>query len=981
MTTQLDELEAGSRLGGYSLRRKEALEHLQGTFYELIHEKTRATHIHLAVPDENNVFVLTFPTVPTDSTGVAHILEHIVLGGSRKYPIRSPFFSMMPRSLKTTMNASTAADATAYYFATRNKKDYFNLLSVYLDASFFPLITEQTFKQEAHRLEFKRPDDPASGLQFVGIVFNEMKAGNLTAPSRMGRAIGKSLFPDLTYANNSGGDPAVIPELTWEQLRAFHATHYHPSNSFFYTFGDFPLEEILPEIEAHVLAQFDHQPMDHSIPQQKSFERPVEVESSFALGPEEDPNKKSQALIAWKTIDTSNTPDVLAFEVLTETLLTNTAGPLRRALIDSGLGTSLADLSGFNSTYQESVFGAGLNGIEPNDAQRVETIVLETLESVASDGLDPQLVKAALHTVEFREREVSNSGLPYAFGLFLRLMRAFVHGADAHDLLQVERDLEELRSKIAREPFLEQLIHTHLLTNPHRARIVLTPDKELEQRLAREEQVRLAEIEKGLTEKDKGDLVRQATELEQLHEAKQDLSILPNLELTDVPMVFEDVPHKIERFDGTTIGWFPQPTNGISYLQLHCSFSGLPDRLKDLLPFFSYAIVRSGAGGVDYARLATRISLHTGGIEAHPHVRELAGGNARAFRQRLIVAGKALARNHNPFINILRDLLLSLELEPKRLKDLLAESLAGYENAILNAGQRFALSLSSSKLTPSRALGDRLSGVEQLRTIRRLSRFDDLQGLIEDLHEIRKHVLRTGNLDVCVTSEEQQFEQLRPAVTDLLKSLPAGPPDDMDPRPAAPRRHEALVTAVPIVFNAKAFKTVGAEHPDAPVLSVLASYMGTTYTHPEIREKGGAYGGRPTYDRESQLFAFMSWRDPNVARTYEVFEGAVREVIKGDIDDGDLKSAILAACGAADPLLSPDTKGQVRFFDDIAGYTLELKQKYKSGLLKVNVDDLKRVAETYLADGAEAVLTTIGNQRRIEEANAQMGGMFDISAA
>lgn len=980
--SSLKDFEVGDQIGGYKITRKEPLDHLQGTYYEIDHEKTGARHIHVAMPDDNNAFIVAFPTVPQDSTGIAHILEHAVLAGSERYPVKDPFFSMMTRSLNTFMNALTFHDDTTYLYSTRNKKDFFNLLDVYLDATFFPRLAEHSFKQEGHRLEFEVLDEPSSGLRYKGVVFNEMKANNASPGRAVTEAIGRGLFPDLTYAHNSGGEPEVMPDLTWEQLKQFHATHYHPSNAYFFTCGDLPLDQVLTEIEQKVLSRFDRIEIDVEIPDQKRRDKPITYEATFPVSEDEDTSKKSQSLVAWATTKTSDSFQTLAFEVLQEVLLANAASPLQKALIDSGLGDALSDGSGFNTNYKEAVFAAGLKGIEPSNAEAVEKVVLDTLEAAVTDGLDPEKVESALHQMEIQQREISNARFPYSLLVFFHLKPAYLYGGDPYRMLQFDRDIEQLRSKIEEGPFLENLIRDQLLNNPHRARIVASPDRQMDKKALEKELARLAKIEKGLSEEDKAQIVAETKKLKELQESHPDLSVLPSLELSDIPMQFEDVVHSIEDNETGKVAWFPQPTNGISYIAIQADTSGLPDNLKDLLPIFAYALTRSGAGSDDYLKMAERIDKYTGGLLSQAGVRELAGFDGLEFRQVLTLGGKALSRNHAPFIDILRDILTSVEFEPKRLKELIAEMKIRYESFIVQLGPQFVRSLAGAKLSPAQALGERMGGLTMLAKLRKLSLLENnLEEVIEQFFSIRNYLFRKGSLYFCVTSDDNSSDELRPLVESLLASVPSA--DIALEKPPAPEltlRHEAKTHAIPVVFNTKVFKTVGFGHKDAPALFVLGNLMKATFLHREIREKGGAYGGSSALDREGGQFYFLTWSDPNIVRTFEVFNAAVSEIIKGDIDPDDLKEAILTACGSVDPLLSPDIKGRVRFFDELAGYTLEKKEQFKQGLLKVTEQDLRRVAETYLSNGT-AAMATLGNPKKIEEANAEMGGIFEVSPA
>lgn len=969
---------SGQTIGGYEVLRKEPLEHLDGEYIELVHPSTGARHIHIACPDDNKTFGVLFPTVPQDSTGVAHILEHVALAGSERFDVRDPFFSMTSRSLKTFMNAMTSTDATVYPFSTRNTKDFFNLLEVYLDACFFPRLDEDSFKQEGHRFEFNDPADPDSGLIYRGVVFNEMKGAMATAAAVLGRGIGKALFPELTYANNSGGEPENIPDLTWEQLRNFHAHHYHPSSAHFFTYGDLELETVLTQIEKQVLSRFDRIEVDVDIPDVKRFSKARRFDLSYALSKQESRAKKGQALVAWATTRVSESFEVLALSILSKVLLGNPSSPLQKALIDSGLGEALADGTGFHRSYREAVFAAGLKSIEPEDASKVSDLVLATLKGLVDQGIEPERIDAAIHQVEIEEREVSNLGAPYGLKVFMTLLRGYFYGGDPYRSLRFDEDLDTLRSEMAKGGFFEGLIQRWLLDSQHRSLIVISADQDLEEKKRDAEQLRLASVQSRLSEQEKQRIVKDSKRLKEAQEAKQDLSSLPTLELSDVPSVATDVDCKEVLVSTNRIGFFTLPTNGLTYIDIRGDVTGLDDDLKDYLALFSTAVPKMGTSDDDYTKMSQRIAAYSGGISARTSVRTLAGHDG--FLQSWQMSGKALARNHPRFTSIFQDLLTSVEFEPKRLKEVIAQMKAQLEAFVVPGGTHYAVLLASSQLVPQSLLEERLGGLSVIALMKRLVETTDLNGVIDKLQRIRHHLFRAHSLQLCITSDGRSEDELRELIEATLNSLPSDPVSAAEtPISTQSVKHQARTTSVPVAFNAKVFPTVGYTHLDAPALAVLAPFMRQTYIHRELREKGGAYGGRVANDANSGLFSLASFRDPNIVRTFQVFEEAVQQASKGDIDREDVKEAILSVCSVIDPLESPDTKGRRRFFSDLAGYTVERREAFKQGVLRVIDEDLRRVADTYLVDKA-AAMATISNPDMVKTANEEMGNIFEISA-
>jgi presequence protease len=967
-------------IGGYTIRRRESLDRLDGAYLELEHDRTGARHIHIESIDDNNAFAVFFPTVPKDSTGVAHILEHVVLAGSQRYPVRDPFFSMTRRSLATFMNAMTSADWTMYPFSTRNAKDFMNLLDVYLDATFFPRLSEDSFKQEGIRFEFEDPADPKSGLRYKGVVFNEMKGALATPQAAVQRAIGRTMFPGLTYSYISGGDPEDIPNLTWDQLRQFHATHYHPSNAYFYTYGNLPLDQTLEVIERNVLSRFQRIDPDTTIPDVKRFTRPIKAVEPYAVTPNEDGKRKSQALVAWVTVPTGDSFQQLAMKVLAEVLMSNAGSPLRKALIDSGLGTAMADGSGFQDDYRESVFGAGLKDVASEDAEKVQEVVLETLRKLAAEGVDQTHVDAVIHRLEFEKRERSNAGFPYALKLLFTCLAPYYYGGDPYDALNFDADLEHLQKARKEARFFENLIRAELIDNMHRALLTIEPDPQLEERKRRKELDRLAAVEASLTEEEKRRIVEEALRLKADQEAKQDLSALPTLELSDIPMKFEDIPSRDARVKEAAIEFFPQPTNGITYLDIRSDFAALSLEQKELLPLFSRVLTQSGAAGQDYVQIAERIAALTGGVGAAPQVQSLAA--QEDYLQSFVLSGRALDRNAKPFVDLLADLTARLELEPKRLKEVIAEMATRLESSIAGLGFQFAILRAHSKLTSEGAINDRLQGIGMLHVMRRLAKIEekDLADLIKKLDAIRMRLFRSGAIRFVVTCEDGMIDTLQPLLAGLVDALPTGAQTGTaeKPKPLEPAP-EALTAPVPVAFNVRIFKTVRYTNPDAAALLVLANYVRDTFLHRELREKGGAYGGYAQAGIGSGTFYFGSYRDPNIVRTYEIYDQAVTWVTDSEIDPEALKEAILGACGDVDPLESPDIKGRREATNRLTGFTRDERERFKQRLLEVTADDLRRAARAYLTL-AHPVQVTVAGAELVEAARKERPDLFEAVA-
>jgi len=454
MTNRTTGLAKGEVCYGYVVKKVVPFQEIHALVYELEHITTGARHLHVNTADYENCFAVAFKTIPHDSTGAAHILEHTILCGSRKYPVRDPFFSMIKRSLSSFMNAFTASDWTMYPFATPNRKDFYNLMDVYLDAVFFPLLSELSFRQEGHRIEIVPAGDKGDdiSLAYQGVVYNEMK-GAMSSPDQvLSHALMSELYPDTTYHYNSGGDPEDIPSLTHQGLLAFHRRYYHPSNAFFYTYGDIPVEEHLDYIGRKVLNGFERIDPGTNVPSQPRWESPRTASCPYMIPEEESASRKHQVCVAWVTADIRESFQIIALIILEQVLMGNPASPLYKALIDSGLGSSLCDGAGFTADTKDTMFACGLKDVKKEDAPAIEAIIMNTLTDLAASGINKELVDAAVHQIEFYRKEITNTPYPYGIKLFLTLSGSWFHGAPPEDLIVIDPHIKRLYDEMAAGP-------------------------------------------------------------------------------------------------------------------------------------------------------------------------------------------------------------------------------------------------------------------------------------------------------------------------------------------------------------------------------------------------------------------------------------------------------------------------------------------------------------------------------------------------
>ena len=949
---------AGTTLHGFTILAREPLPALNCTLVRAEHARTGAQLVHLGCDDPNNVFAVTFRTPPADPTGVSHILEHTVLCGSQRYPVRDPFFAMLKRSLNTFMNAMTASDWTCYPVASMNRKDYYNLMGIYLDAVFFPLLREQDFRQEGHRLEFAEPFDPASPLQIKGVVFNEMKGAMADPSSLLGRRLSKVLFPTTCYGHNSGGDPLVIPELTWEALRAFHRRFYHPSNSWLYTYGNLPLAGHLEQIDTLALQHFERLQPDSAIPRERRFTAPVRSEATFALGPQDDPAGRSMVQLAWLTCPIEDTLERAANGILGSLLLGDPAAPLYQALLDSRLGQNLAPGSGYHDDYRDTIFAVGLQGTDPEQVEAIEGLVLDTLERVAREGFPAERVAAALHQYEFSSREVTGDQYPYGLSLLMRCLGPWLHADDPLTSLRLEENLAALRRAAADPGYFPALIRRQLLDNPHRVTLLLRPDPE---HARREEQVlaeRLAQAEAALDEGGRQRLAEAAAALQHSQETPDDTSCLPTLQLQDIEAAEPAVPFELATPGGASVYRFTQPTNGITYLSLQFDAGGLDAELRPWLPLFCALLPQIGAAGQDYLAIARRITAHTGGIRLGTNLLEDPADLDRATAV-VDLRAKALDANQGAMLELLADLLTAPDFtDLERLRTVIGQVRVTLENSIPGSGHSYAARAAAAALTPTARQREEWAGMSQVRLIRDAAGCDEagLQALSERFRAIAAQLLTAGRVAAAVTAEPAALADMTAPLEALLRALPARPSAGTAATAAAAGSAAAIAwnVNVPVAYVARVFRTVPYADPDAAPLLVLAKLLRANFLHREIREKGGAYGGLAGYNVDGGVLSLLSYRDPHLLRTLDVYRQAVDWACRGEFTDEMRREAILAVFGELDRPLSPGGRGHREFLCQRQGASVAMRQALRDRVLGTGPADLVRVAERYLRDGFSA---------------------------
>ena len=951
------------------------------------HVKTGAMHYHLAHPSSENAFLVGFRTQPMDSKGEAHVLEHVALCGSEKFPVRDPFFSMIKRSLNTFMNAMTAADWTAYPYATQNKNDYFNLLEVYLDAAFFPNIHPLDFAQEGIRVELDEDDKP----QFKGIVFNEMKGAMSGEIDQLYHTVAHHLFPTTTYHYNSGGDPADIPDLTHNELVAFHQSHYHPANSVIMSFGNIPVSETQARIHDDALTQFAAGKKHVSRPEVR-LSAPISAVDTYTAD-EAGPNQTHHVL-AWLLPSITNPKQRLALRLLEGVLIEHAGSPLRAYLDSHPLGTSPSPLLGLDDSHYEMVFYTGLRGSEPEHAEAVEQGIMDLLADVASTPIDSDTIETILHQIEIDQRHIGGDSMPYGLNLMLEGFSTAIHDGNPIDVWEVDEHLAWLREQVKDEQWLPNLIKTHLLDNNHRVRVTLVPDSEKSARLAAAEQVRLDTIAMDLTEDDKAILEKQALDLAARQAAPDDLSLLPKVGLEDVPtdISFKQGTQKQVMLSGqdSTLFEYEAGTNGLYYYQVivpltdaigNQDTSNLPVNEvinHPLLPIYLSLLSELGTDELDAYEMQAKQAAHSSGVTARISQRT-AIDDSHAISSYFVVATRALNRKTEA-IDLLKEVMQhSVFEEHDRIKEILQQRQASWQSRLASAGHAYALQTASRAMSRQAQLEYVRSGLPALNALKDFlahasdddNKWDELATSLMALHQrllsLPKHAViiceaeQTERLsDLIVdswqdvkssTANAKQIEESIPSEFTQLELDPAldGEPDAVKALESDPIAEDlAWLVATNVYHNASAYSVPAADHPDTAALMVLAPYLRNGYLHSAIRERGGAYGGGAGYDANACAFKFFSYRDPHCAETFAHFEASIEWLLSEPQSAEQLEEAILGIISGMDKPGSPAGEAIKACFANLHNRGEDWQRKMRAAILAVTIEDIQRVAKQYL---------------------------------
>ena len=926
----------------FELKESKKIELLDVNAQVYKHSKFNTQHIHLDADNDEKVFMVAFRTIPEDSTGVAHILEHTSLCGSKKYPVRDPFFMMIRRSLNSFMNAFTSSDWTAYPFATQNNKDFNNLLDVYVDSAFFPRLDPLDFSQEGHRLEI----DNENKLEIKGVVFNEMKGAMSSPTDQLWHGMSKYLFEETTYHHNSGGDPEKIIDLTHADLVAFHQKHYHPSNATFFTFGNVSIDEIHDHLEENVFQKFTPASEQLTINPAKIFTTPVQASGTYQPLPGDESNH--HVVISWLLGNSHDPLNLLENYFLSNILLDNSASPLRKALELTKIGKSPSPFLGIEPSNKEIVFMAGLEGVGPDKAIEVEELILSTLQKLVKDGVPEDLINSSLHQLEIGQREVSGGGMPYGLQLMLGCMNACIHHDDPISMLDLDANFTKLKTLISQKGYLEELISTSLIKNQHRLNYELKPDPKFNENLENFFASTLKSKEEVLTDRDIGEINDLAEALKARQEAVDDVEILPKVTIQDIPLKRE---YASASFLKNNRSVYEVGTNGLMYSDFLFPCKNLSSQELLYSSLYTFILTEVGLRKSSYEEVQALQSSITGGINAsfklHMNAQDEPG---KLF---LSISSKSLEDNFDAMEKLVLNTLENARFDEKnRILDLFNIFIARNEESLNQNGHILAMNSAAGSLNTFSATAFQMSGLRMLSqskaAISKIKEITDANELIDTLKSIHSKVFHnpykifTACSPNALQEKSMEFTNIQSKAEQSLT------------KPAT--EQIGWITGSQVCYCAEAFQGVPREHPDAPALSVLATVLRNGFLHTAIREKGGAYGAGATNDTSTNTFKFFSYRDPKCTETFVAFKEAI-EWSKTSITNQHLEEAILGVVSSIDKPLSPVGEAKNDFNFNLENISTKERLEMRQRVINCSIEDLIRVSKKYLTgDSNKSIL-------------------------
>ena len=961
------QFELNKTYSGFRLIKEKKVKEINSTLRLFEHLKSGARLLNVENDDDNKVFSISFRTPPKDSTGTPHILEHSVLCGSRKFPSKEPFVDLIKGSLNTFLNAFTFSDKTMYPVASKNEKDFFNLMDVYLDAALYPNIykIKEIFMQEGWHYELNKKED---NLTYKGVVFNEMQGAFSQPESILMRKIQQYLFPDTPYGFESGGDPDIIPQLSWENFLAFHKKYYHPSNSYIYLYGNGNLMEELKFIDGKYLKDFDRINVDSKIPEQKPFDSMKDIVENYPITPDESEIDKAYLSMSFVTGKSTNPEEYLALSILEHLLLDTEAAPLRKALIDAGIGKDVFGM--FDSSIYQPTFGIVVKNSNADKKEEFKKVVFNTLHRLVKDGIDKKLIEASINVKEFELREAEEPGIPKGLLFDIKLMDSWLHDEDPAMHLSYESTLNKIKEG-SKGDYFEKLIQKYLLDNKHSLLLTLKPQKGLLESRAKEVSKKLSDYKESLSSSQIDEIIRNTQKLKKRQsepDSPEDAAKIPMLAIEDINKKTEKIAYDVKDVSGVKVLYHPEFTNKISYISLLFNTECIPDELLPYAGLLANIIGKSSTEKYNYEDLSKEININTGGIRAAIAAYEVRR-NDEDFHPEFFIKSKVLTQKMPELMNILTELTGKLKLdEKKRMKEIIQEIKSRLEMSIFDRGHAVVSKRVFSYFSPVENYVETTSGLSYYKFVSDIEKhFDErIDEVISNLQKVSDLVFNKDNLLIGITCSDDDYGCFEENIRTLIDGLKNDSSRKEKCSFKASKENEGLLTPGNVQYVAKGFNYKRLGYNYSGKMQVLKTIISLDYLWNRVRVQGGAYGGFAYVNRDGNV-AFASYRDPNLVDTLNVYNEVSAFIKNFSADKKEMTKYIIGTIGDLDTPLSPSMKGDRAIEQYLGKISDDEIQNERDEILSTTDEDIRKFAQLFADVMKQNYICVLGNELKIKD--------------
>ena len=968
--------ELNQTYSGFRLTQKKEIDELKSLGLLFEHEVTKAELMILENDDDNKVFSATFRTPPENDTGIAHILEHSVLCGSKNFPVKEPFVELMKGSLQTFLNAMTFPDKTMYPVASRNRKDFFNLMNVYLDAVFYPNISEETFKQEGWHYELNSPKDK---IVYKGVVLNEMKGEFSNPESCIDRQLAHSLFPSTAYGFESGGDPKCIPDLTYQEFREFHRKHYHPSNSRLFLYGDGDTQSYLDFLQEKYLQDFEHMDVNTSIAHQRSFHKPKRKQMAYPVSSDESLGKKTYVLQGYKLDKAVNHEHCLGFSILSHLLLGSSASPLRKALITSELGSEVIG-GGFDDNRADTMFAVGLKGTEPEHENKILALIDSTLRELAENGIEEDMILSAVNSIDFKLREANFGGFPKGIVYNIQALSSWLYDKDPFSHLKFEKVMRKIKKQM-HAGYFEDLIRRYLIENNHRSILVAIPQQGLGKKWEARERKILKMVKEELTSDQVNNLIAETQKLQGLQlapDSPEALATLPSLAIEDVPKEIEKYPLEIKK-QGEIL-FHDLFTNNIAYTQIGFNTHTVPGEMIPYIPLLGTLVLGMGTRKHSYTEVSKLIGMHTGGIRTS-HFTSATVQDRQQVLSYIFFNGKALMEKVDNLFDLFDELLGEYSFDDtKRLVEIIRSARADMKDSIVPHGNHYVQARLQSYQSRLGKFDELTDGITYYRFLEQLlERVEKNPAEVADMfRQVAERVFTRKNALFNITSGQKDYQVIEKRIVRTVDALSATDWSEEKWDLKALPLNEGFLTASNVQHVGKGANLYDLGFKYSGQFETLKALLRTGFLWDKVRVHGGAYGSGNSFNLFTGDYSLVSYRDPNLTETLGVYDEIADFLNHLDLSSEELTKMIIGCVGKMDPPLTPDRKGSVSMIDHLTGRTHELKQQYREELLSTSLEDLKGYAPLFEKIRDAGNVCALGNEDKLKKSKSVFGQLVKV---